>query len=108
MILPSSSPSFSECSRSRVKATKCIDRILPHQILIEALEQAGDEASYYLRQHHRGMWGDLSEEDAQANEFALEHGLWILSAHKLSDGTRIWILTESDRSATTILLPAEY
>ena len=47
-------------------------------------------------------------EDATENDFSVTHGFRILSAYALKDGTRIWILTEADRLATTILLPDEY
>ena len=55
-----------------------------------------------------GDWGELSESDRQANEHALKHDLRVLSAYTLRTGERIWIITEGDRSVTTILLPSEY
>ena len=61
-----------------------------------------------LARHLRGDWGELDESDKQENEFSLQHGLRLLSAYTLSDGTRIWVITEADRSATTFLLPEEY
>jgi hypothetical protein len=61
-----------------------------------------------MRRHHCGDWGDLTEEDKQANEDALVHGDRILSHYKLTDGRRIYIITEADRSSTCILLPEEY
>ena len=63
--------------------------------------------SYALR-HLNGDWGDLDQEDKLANERALRDGERILSAYNLPSGERIWIITEWDRSATTILLPEEY
>lgn len=57
--------------------------------------------------HLSGDWGDVCEEDARANEDALEQGYRILSAYTFKD-ERIWIITEADRSVTTILLPEEY
>jgi hypothetical protein len=62
----------------------------------------------YMRRHHCGDWGDLCEEDKQANEDALVYGDRILSHYKLTDGRRIYIITEADRSSTCILLPEEY
>jgi hypothetical protein len=62
----------------------------------------------FVRRHARGDWGDLDEHDQNENEFALQHGLRLLSRYSLSDGTVIWIITEADRSVTTILLPEEY
>ena len=75
---------------------------------LEALESAGHTASEFIARHALGDWGDLCSEDKAANDEALENGLRILSAYKLRDGTRIWIITEADRSVTTVLLPEEY
>jgi hypothetical protein len=75
---------------------------------LEALREAGDEPIAYLMRHQSGDWGEVPEEDAKENEFSVENDLRILSAYRLKDGTRIWVLTETDRSATTILLSAEY
>ena len=66
-----------------------------------------------LQRHPFGEWGDLDEEDKQRNEQALVSGARILSAYTLSDGTKIWIITEAEddeglRSHTTVLLPEEY
>ena len=61
-----------------------------------------------LARHVSGDWGQLDAEDQAANEQALAHGARILSAYDLATGTRIWIITEADRSATTLLLPGEY
>jgi hypothetical protein len=67
----------------------------------------------YLARHSSGDWGELSADDAARNEAALtpdEEGQCdrILSAYRLPDNTKIWIITEWDRSRTTILLPSEY
>lgn len=67
----------------------------------------GVELLPLIKRHVRGDWGDLSEEDRAANEQALVDGSRILSAYVLPQG-RVWIITESDRSATTLLLPEEY
>jgi hypothetical protein len=62
-----------------------------------------------MRRHARGDWGDLCDEDRQANDLALKNGARLLSAYHTRDGkTKFWIITEWDRSATTVLLPAEY
>lgn len=60
-----------------------------------------------LYRHRCGDWGDLDEDDKLLNDMAVEHGERILSAYELF-GTKIWIITEWDRSVTTILLPEEY
>ena len=61
-----------------------------------------------LYRHMRGDWGQLGYHDWQENEQALTEETRLLSAYTLPDGTRIWIITEADRSATTLLLPQEY
>lgn len=60
-----------------------------------------------LNRHHRCDWGDVSEEDALMNNTAVEIGEQILSAYQTSKD-RIWIITEHDRSVTTVLFPSEY
>jgi hypothetical protein len=75
---------------------------------MEALSRNGTDDSQYVNRHRGGDWGDVNEDDARANEAALTQDLPILSAYTLKDSTRIWIITEGDRSATTILLPEEY
>lgn len=60
-----------------------------------------------LTRHQRGDWGNLCDEDKAANNDALERGERLFSAYT-SGETRFWIITERDRSATTILLPDEY
>ena len=74
----------------------------------EALQIAGQTATEFLRRHRSCDWGELSDEDVKENEFALKKGLRILSAYQTAKGQKIWIITEGDRSATTILLPSEY
>jgi hypothetical protein len=74
----------------------------------EALEIAGQNAIQFLRRHISQDWGELSEEDVRENELALQEGFRLLSSYRTSAGDKIWIITEADRSATTILLPSEY
>jgi hypothetical protein len=74
----------------------------------EALKEAGVEAATYLQRHAFGDWGDLCTDDLVENELSLEQGFRLLSAYHLPDLVKIWIITEADRSVTTILLPEEY
>ncbi len=67
-----------------------------------------DRISVLLIRHVCGDWGDLDEHDRKVNEYALEHGQRLLSAYTLSDGTKILVITEAGRNATTFLLPEEY
>jgi hypothetical protein len=62
----------------------------------------------YLLRHARGDWGEVCPEDARANDQAREMDGRLLSAYRLRDSTKIWIITEADRSSTCILLPEEY
>ena len=61
-----------------------------------------------LERHASGDWGDLDEHDREANEQALIEGFRILSAYRSKSGVKFWIITEHDRSATTVLLPEDY
>jgi hypothetical protein len=67
-----------------------------------------DEIMSALSRHLRGDWGDLDADDKQANDVALNEDSRLLSAYHTADGTKFWIITEADRSATTVLLPSEY
>ena len=75
---------------------------------LEAFRASGDDPLAYLVRHIAGEWGDVDEHDSKENELSLEHGWRILSAYTLSDGAKIWIITEADKSSTCILLPSEY
>ena len=75
---------------------------------LAALAETGENSLVFIIRHASGDWGDLSAEDWNENEFALDKDLRVLSVYYLSNGTKIWIITEADRSVTTILLPSEY
>ena len=61
-----------------------------------------------LRRHAVGDWGDVDEADRAENEFSLTRRLRLFSVYHDSKGTKFWIITEADRSATTVLLPEDY
>jgi hypothetical protein len=75
---------------------------------VQALEAAGQRPEEFVDRHAHGDWGDVPEADKHENDFSLTYGFRILSSYTTSAGERIWVLTEADRSATTILLPDEY
>ncbi len=75
---------------------------------LAALAKAEQTPNEFLDRHVTGDWGEVDEEDAQENEFSLMNGLRLLSAYRTKLDERIWIITEADRSVTTILLPEEY
>lgn len=72
-----------------------------------AARLTGDEVADGIARHARGDWGDLTPADAAENDLALLEGLRLLSAYGRGD-RRFWIITEADRSATTVLLPDDY
>lgn len=61
-----------------------------------------------LDRHQSGDWGDLEEEDLQANEHAVRHGGRVFSSYRVGEEEKVWVITEADRSSTTLLLPLEY
>ena len=69
---------------------------------------SADEIQRALQRHVIGDWGELDADDKKANDDALQSGERLLSAYKSATGTKFWIITESDRSVTTILLPEDY
>lgn len=75
---------------------------------MEALSQMNISAESIFQRHVLGDWGDISHEDKQQNDLAVEMGGRILSGYILPDERKVWVITEADRSATTILLPDEY
>jgi hypothetical protein len=62
----------------------------------------------FLGRHFMGDWGNIDEQDRQANREALKNGSRPLSSYQLNRNERLWIITEADRSSTTLLLPQEY
>jgi len=85
-----------------------LGRVVATPGALRALEKAEQLPAEFLDRHVNGDWGDVSEADKQENEVAVEQGFRILSAYTTSAGDRIWVLTDADRSVTTILLPHEY
>jgi len=75
---------------------------------IEALEEAGQQPSEFLARHARLEKGELCDDDHKENLFSVDKPLRIFSAFKTARGEKLWVITESDRSATTILTPEEY
>ena len=66
------------------------------------------QLSECVKRHESGDWGDLCDEDKRMNDYAIKYGDRILSAYTVGEDIKIWIITECDRSYTTILLPEEY
>jgi hypothetical protein len=67
-----------------------------------------EESLTLLSRHVSEDWGDVPPDDAAENEFSVEHGFRVVSSYRTSSGTRVWVITEADRSSTCILLPEEF
>ncbi len=74
----------------------------------EALEESNQTPNEFLAKHQSGDWGIIGKEDWKENDFSVKVGFRILSAYETSQDEKLWIITEADRSSTTILLPSEY
>jgi hypothetical protein len=85
-----------------------LGRLAATPAALDALVATDTHPLTLLRRHSIGDWGDLCAEDIEANRLALALGGRVLSAYTLTDGVRIWVITEADRSATTLLLPEDY
>jgi hypothetical protein len=75
---------------------------------METLTESAQSATECLTRQVRGDWGDASDEDKQEHNFSADKHLRIFSAYHTGKGLKLWVITEADRSATTLLLPDEY
>ena len=82
-------------------------RIVATPGALEVLEEAGVEPRELLRRHLSGDWGELDAHDRRENARSLKHGFRVLSSYPVGR-QKVWIITEADRSSTTLLLPEEY
>jgi len=77
-------------------------------VALALLAQHQRTPAEYLARHHRCDWGDVCQEDQEANDEALQSGGRLMSVYKLNENDRIWIITEADRSSTCVLTPSCY
>jgi len=81
----------------RIVATpNALGKLTPEDILVA------------IQRHQAGDWGDVDEEDRRENDLSLKEGFRLLSVYHSKNGTKFWIITEADRSVTTVLLPEDY
>lgn len=85
-----------------------LGRVVATPDALEAISDNGQLLQEFISRHRVGDWGEWDKHDRLENERSLKDDLRLLSAYRLSDGTKIWIVTEADRASTTILLPEEY
>jgi len=69
------------------------------------LDDAHADVQALLARHITGDWAEMCKEDQRANRRAVEEGSRVFSAYRLATGAKVWVITEADRSATTLLLP---
>jgi hypothetical protein len=84
-----------------------LGRIVATPGALAALEASGQHPLAFLSRHASGDWGDICASDREENAVSVREGHRLLSAYTLRNGRRLWIMTESDRSVTTLLLPQE-
>lgn len=97
MSLPDFTPRIPKFPLGQLVSTPAALEVLTHPEIMSALSR-----------HVTGDWGELDPEDIRANDQSLIDGSRILSAYRNARGTKFWIITEADRSVTTVLLPEEY
>lgn len=88
-------------SLGRIVMTDGVNRLVGHDSVGDVLR------SLVYAQHAQGKWGELDAHDRQANEDALSEGMRLLSVYTVQD-ERVYVITEADRSLTTVLLASEY
>ena len=82
----------------QVVATRAVVDQIPPQVYMDAI----------LTRHAVGDWGNVCDEDWKSNDWSLQNEARILSSYESPKGIRFWIITEADRSVTTVLLPSDY
>lgn len=100
---------FEFTNSNRPKSLFPLGQVVATHGALDLLDRSATNAFALLQRHQAGDWGDIHPDDATANREAVQHGFRILSSYPLgSAAERIWVITEADRSVTTLLLPAEY
>jgi hypothetical protein len=85
-----------------------LGQVVATQGALAALRNADQSALDFLARHARGDWGEVGKEDTKENELSLREGYRLMSVYTLQGGQKLWIITEADRSVTTLMLPLEY
>jgi hypothetical protein len=87
-----------------------LGQVMATRNVLKALAQAGVDPAQLLARHQTGDWGELPRGDIHENHLSLRHGWRLFSSYPIEDGgaRKVWVITEADRSVTTILLPEDY
>jgi hypothetical protein len=102
MILPSEHAGGAESATPKFP----LGQLVATPAVLDALTH--EDIQTALKRHLSGDWGDVCEEDRAENDLSLERGFRLLSVYQGKNGTKFWIITEADRSVTTVLLPSNY
>lgn len=85
-----------------------LGQIVATPLSLSEIQKSGETPQDFIKQHSQGQWGLVCEEDRQANEDALRNGERLLSVYKTKLDVKLYVITEWDRSATTLLCSSEY
>lgn len=102
--------SHTSAQASTTNSTTCfsLGRVIATQGIAQLAESGTIKPMEYLARHARGDWGDVYQEDWQLNNRSVAGGGRLMSSYKIDECVTLWIITEWDRSVTTLLLPSEY
>jgi hypothetical protein len=103
----SNNPEQSDPATQYLRPRFPLGRVVATPGVLHHLAAREIDPAIYLHRHQAGDWGTVPPEDWQANDEALVHGGRLLSAYVV-ENVKIWVITEWDRSVTTLLLPSEY
>ena len=99
------------CNKPYIKVRKALfslGSVVATRGASSCLDVCGLGGLALLVRHQTGDWGQLCEEDRKSNDHALKSGLRLLSSYRMPHGQTIWLISEADRSVTTLMLPEEY
>jgi len=111
--LESKNQNFQTRSNPKMQTTARKPLFDPGQLVatpgvLAALEKSGQSPMDFLSRHVTGDWGEIPAEDRKENQFSLEKGFRLMSSYRTTANDVVWVITESSRSHTTLLLPSEY
>jgi hypothetical protein len=90
-----------------MRAPLPLGRVVATPGALKLLSEMGEDPFAYIARHETGDWGELCTFDPRQNDLALRDGYRVLSSYSVGREC-VWVITEADRSVTTILLPEEY
>lgn len=85
-----------------------LGRLMTTPGALDAIQESNQSPVDFLARHAQGDWGDIDDEDKKANEAAIKQQSRVFSAYHTTDGAKLYVITEWNRSLTTILLPEDY